>query len=276
MSTEFAVVIPAYNAQDTLAETLDSVFSQTLAPCEVIVADDGSTDGTADVIKRYQQTHDTLCVVTQENAGTAAAYNAAVAASSAPWVVMVSADDILLEQHLENIDATLNTHPNAELITTNGYYLDKGAKTLVYERAPCIDDSCSLTQLIDQCFFAVGAAFTREVFDVVKGFRENMFAEDYYFFLSALAWRFEHAYAPLPTAVHRRSVEQKSNKALVMRTEELQNFEQLLQEFELRESEQQAIARKIAHLKKNIALRKALYRVLSEERAERLIRKLGR
>ena len=276
MSAEFTVVIPAYNAQDTLADTLDSVFAQTLAPVEVIVTDDGSTDETPAVLQRYQQMHSSLRVVSQKNAGTAAAYNAAIAASHTPWIVMVSADDLLLEHHLENIANTLHAHPNAELITTNGFYLEDGIKTLVYEQTPCLDDSCTLTQLIDQCFFAVGAAFTREVFDVVKGFREDMFAEDYYFFLSTLAGRFEHAYAPLPTAVHRRSAKQKSNKALMMRTEELRNFELLQQEFELREHEQEAIAQKIAHLKKNIALRKVLYRVFSEECAERFIRKMGR
>lgn len=276
MSAEFSVVIPAYNAQETLGETLDSVFAQTLAPVEVIVTDDGSTDGTTALLEQYQHAHSTLRVIHQENAGTAAAYNAAIKASHTPWIVMVSADDLLLQNHLENIARVMTMHPNAELITSNGYYLEDEVRKLVYEGEPFADGECTLAQLIDHCFFAVGAAFTREVFDEVKGFREHMFAEDYYFFLSALALGFEHAYASAPTAVHRRSTLQKSSKALVMREEELRNFELLSKEFTLRELDQAAIKNKMAHLEKNIALRKVLYALLSEKRAECLIRKFSR
>lgn len=276
MSAEFSVVIPAYNAQETLGETLDSVFAQTLAPVEVIVTDDGSTDGTTALLEQYQHAHSTLRVIHQENAGTAAAYNAAIKASRTPWIVMVSADDFILPDHLFALEQTIAAKPHAHIISPNGYYLEKGKRTLAnpIDAHPYAGDSCTLEDLIEGCFFAVGTAFTKEAFDAVGGFVLGFYAEDYLLFLEILASGYEHAYTGQATAVHRRTKQQKSNRALQMREEEIVDFRIIEEKYDLDEATRALIAAKIKGLERNIAIRKKLYKFLSPERAEALIRKV--
>ena len=95
MGVPVAVVVPAYNAEATLAETLASVASQTCAPREVIVVDDGSTDGTAALARRHGAR-----VISIPNGGVACARNVAIRASTSPWIAFLDADDVWLPTRL--------------------------------------------------------------------------------------------------------------------------------------------------------------------------------
>ncbi|MCH7808471.1 MAG: glycosyltransferase family 2 protein, partial [Planctomycetes bacterium] len=93
-----SVVIPAYQAASLLRRTVGDVLNQTLAPSEIIVVDDGSTDATAEVARSFgERVH----YVYQENAGVAAARNRGIAAASAEWIAFLDADDGWSPDHLE-------------------------------------------------------------------------------------------------------------------------------------------------------------------------------
>ena len=85
---QVAVVIPCHNAAEWLAETLDSVAQQTLAPAEVVVVDDGSTDASAEVARQRG-----VRCVQQDCGGPAAARNRGIRETSAPWLAFLDADD---------------------------------------------------------------------------------------------------------------------------------------------------------------------------------------
>mgnify|MGYP006170585651 CR=1 FL=1 len=74
-----SIIVPAFNAQEYLAETIDSVIAQTYRPLEIIVVDDGSTDATAEVVRRFSG----VVLIQQTNAGPAAARNAAIGVNRA-------------------------------------------------------------------------------------------------------------------------------------------------------------------------------------------------
>lgn len=92
-----AVVIPAYNSARYIGEALESVAWQTLQPAEVVVVDDGSTDCTGQVSESFPGVR----VVRQENGGPSAARNSGVAATMAPIIAFLDADDIWLPDKLE-------------------------------------------------------------------------------------------------------------------------------------------------------------------------------
>lgn len=89
----YSVIIPAYNAQETLADAIASVLDQTCAPAEVIVVDDGSTDRTADIVATFGTR---VRGVTQANQGPGAAVNHGVALARYDLLAFVDADDIWL------------------------------------------------------------------------------------------------------------------------------------------------------------------------------------
>jgi glycosyltransferase involved in cell wall biosynthesis len=103
-----SVIIPAYNAERFLAKAIDSVLTQGHDALEVIVVDDGSTDGTANVARRYDPE---VRLLQQLNGGTGAARNAGVQAASGELLAFLDADDIWTEGALEARLALLDTEP---------------------------------------------------------------------------------------------------------------------------------------------------------------------
>jgi glycosyltransferase involved in cell wall biosynthesis len=98
-ATSVAVLIPAYRAEATLAETLDTVLAQTWPIVEIIVVDDGSPDGTLGVARSYEARG--VRVYTQANFGAASARNRAFAASTGEFVQFLDADDLLAPDKIE-------------------------------------------------------------------------------------------------------------------------------------------------------------------------------
>lgn len=113
-SANISVIIPAYNAEAYLAETLTSVFSQSLPPLEVIVINDGSKDKTSEIAKQFP-----VVLIDQVNQGPAKARNTGVYASKAPWVAFLDADDTWDLKKLEAADAEIAKHSDADMIATN-------------------------------------------------------------------------------------------------------------------------------------------------------------
>ena len=88
-----SVLIPCYNSEATIGETLESVFNQTWPEIEVIVVDDGSVDGSAAVTQQFARQN--LRLIRQKNAGAAAARNRAFKACRGAYVQFLDADDLL-------------------------------------------------------------------------------------------------------------------------------------------------------------------------------------
>ena len=102
-----SVVMPVYNAERFLREALDSVLAQDYEPFEVIVVDDGSTDGSAAILESYPG----LRVIRQENRGPSAARNAGIAEARGEIVAVADADDVLLPHRLSLQVGHLVEHP---------------------------------------------------------------------------------------------------------------------------------------------------------------------
>ena len=108
-----SAIIPAYNREKTIARALDSALAQEYAAAEVIVIDDGSRDGTRNVVERYGSD---VRYVYQENAGVAAARNKGVSLARYPWIAFLDSDDYWLPDHLKRMaDAISATEERAAL-----------------------------------------------------------------------------------------------------------------------------------------------------------------
>jgi len=103
---QISAVIPTYNRRAEVAKAIDSVLSQTMQVYEVLVIDDGSTDGTAEFITGLYG--DQVRVITQENAGVAAARNRGIREASGGWIAFLDSDDIWLPIKIERQVSALN------------------------------------------------------------------------------------------------------------------------------------------------------------------------
>lgn len=118
-----SVIIPAYNAEPFIRETVESVLAQTVPPVEIIVVNDGSTDGTAAVLRDFGTR---IQVLTQPNRGPTAARNAGAAAARGHWLAFLDADDLWLPAKLERQLARAEAS-GAALVYTDRFNLgDRG------------------------------------------------------------------------------------------------------------------------------------------------------
>ncbi|MBI5231733.1 MAG: glycosyltransferase [Coriobacteriales bacterium] len=272
----FSVTVPAYNAESTLEETIESVLAQAFDDWELVIVDDGSTDETRQIAERFAAADRRIRVISQENRGSGGAYNTAVRNARADLIVMLSADDLLLPDHLGSFDAFIAENPEASVFSSDGYYeYPDGSQERadVHPTRPG-SESCTIEELLDACFFGVGAVYRREVFDAVGGFREDLYAEDYLFWLMALAQGFRHRYLDQPLAVHRRGDVQKSADAIRMRETDAIVVREVIASGLLTPAQLEAAKRAEARLQRNIRIRKAMTAVLGPKLTTRLVERL--
>lgn len=113
-----SILVPAYNAQLWIAETLQSALGQTHRNIEVIVVDDGSSDGTVDVIRSFAD--DRLRLIQQENKGACAARNRALAEARGDFIQYLDADDLLAPEKIE-LQLERLTHEPRGTVATCGW-----------------------------------------------------------------------------------------------------------------------------------------------------------
>lgn len=157
-----SVVIPAYNAAAFLAPTLASVFAQDHRPIEVILVDDGSTDDTLAIAKRWSPA---LRVCHQDNAGPSAARNRGIAMAQGDYLAFIDADDTWLPGRLQRHLAILTARPDLDMVLGLVQLdYDAGADRVLFRSdKPAI------------AFFSFGAGlFRRELFQRVGPLSEDL------------------------------------------------------------------------------------------------------
>jgi glycosyltransferase involved in cell wall biosynthesis len=163
---KISVIIPAYNAERYIATAIKSCLSQTYAPHEIIVVDDGSTDGTAEVAESFPSP--VRVIRLSENMGASVARNRGVQASTGDWLAFLDADDWFLPEKLElqrrcaleNEQAVL-VYTGFRVLNLNGSEYD-GKLPQPRELFP---------RLRYRCVMHLGTvALRREAFDAVGGF----------------------------------------------------------------------------------------------------------
>jgi len=111
-----SVVIPAYNAEGFIAETLDSVLAQTFQDYEVVVVDDGSVDDTRGVVESYDEPR--FRYIRQENGGASRARNRGIASSSGEFIAFLDSDDLWVPEKLERQVEVFRRNPSLGLVST--------------------------------------------------------------------------------------------------------------------------------------------------------------
>lgn len=117
-----SVLMPAYNQAAYVAQAIESVFAQTYEDWELIIVDDGSTDNTADVVRRFASS---LTYIYQSNRGCPAALNRAFKMSKGQYISILGSDDLLLPRALEILSHFLDANPSIDIVYSDGYVCDE-------------------------------------------------------------------------------------------------------------------------------------------------------
>jgi glycosyltransferase involved in cell wall biosynthesis len=115
--TFFSVIIPLYNKENYIEETIKSVLNQSFNDFEVIIVDDGSTDDSLKLASQLQNSK--ITIITQKNQGASVARNRAINAAKGKYIAPLDADDIWHKNHLSELKSLIHSFPNAGLFCNN-------------------------------------------------------------------------------------------------------------------------------------------------------------
>lgn len=271
----FSIVIPAYNAGDTLASAIDSVLGQTgNASRELVIVDDGSEDATRSIAERYAERDSRIRVLSQANAGTGAALSAGIATAVGEFVVQLGADDELLPEYCSTIAAFIEAEPGYDIYASNAYRMLPDGRRELYHREPRFRRPMSLTveDLLEAPLIYGTAAFRREWFGRLGGFRAEFYNEDYDFWLRALMSGARHIYTPRPLALYRVRPGQKSGDERRARGDDIRILRDAIESGLLTVPQRTRAERTISLLERNVAFRARLERLLGPRLAQPFFR----
>lgn len=189
MSIDVSVIIPTYNRANLVEQTLNSIINQTLLPKEIIVVDDGSTDNTEEVVRRFGRHVRYLRI---DNSGQCRARNVGVSESTSTWLAFCDSDDLWLPDKLEVQAQLVDQAPDVEYMFTNfkiianDIWTDKtkfdtlpqsffsGNKRIINNDFCVIEEPLFRNILSNQPIFPSTVLMKRSLFDKIGGFVDSL------------------------------------------------------------------------------------------------------
>ena len=183
-----SIIIPVYNAEKYLAETLESVLAQTFQDFEIILVDDGSTDGTSEIIDKFS---DRAICLKNDHRGPASSRNLGLEAARGSLVAFLDADDLWLPTKLEKQVAVMRAQPQYGLITCDAsMFCESGVIATSSKAQQPIATGYVLRQLLLSNWVGTSCAMVRrECFEKVGRFDHETFVwgEDWMMWLKIAA-----------------------------------------------------------------------------------------
>lgn len=166
-----SVIIPTFNRRNLVLRAIESALAQSYRPFEVLVQDDGSTDGTGEAIAALTAPVD---YVWQANRGLAAARNAAIRRSRGELIALLDSDDAWTADKLERCVRYLQQHPDVDVVYTPMATVDAAGRVMTGHDKPC-KAGWLLDDLFENiCIHDPAAVFHRRVWERVGGFDESL------------------------------------------------------------------------------------------------------
>lgn len=182
-TTPVSVIIPTHNRAGFLARAIDSVLAQTYADFELIVVDDGSTDGTPELLASYGKK---LTVLRQDNHGPAAARNAGIKIARHPLLAFLDSDDLITKNKLALQVAAMEARPDVLISHTQEIWFRNG-KHLNQKKQHRKEGGDLFARSLALCVVGMSTVMVRrELFALIGLFDESFpCCEDYEFWLRA-------------------------------------------------------------------------------------------
>jgi len=219
-----SVVVPVFNGEKTIKETIESVLKQTFTDFELIVINDGSQDLTVEVVEKIQDSR--IQVYSYPNAGLAASRNRGIERSTGEYIAFIDADDLWTPDKLEAQFNALKSHPEAavayswtDYIDEYSQFLGKGGHTTVNGN---IYPHLLLTDLLEN---GSNPLIRKQAFIEVGNFDESLSAAEDWDMLLRLAIRYHFIAVSSPQVLYRISSNSMSFNVLQQERESLKVIE---------------------------------------------------
>ena len=214
--SKISIIIPTYNSEKTIKETIASVQKQSFTDWELIIIDDGSEDNTVNVVREIDESR--LRLFVYENGGVSVARNRGIAQSGGDYIAFLDADDLWDVDKLSSQIKALQLNPKAQVAYSWTNYIDESGK-LLFSGPRFSYQGNVLKQLLQRNFLlnASNILLRRDALKLVPGFDpEFTYAADWDFYLR-LAKNFNFVLVPQYQIYYRQSANSMSTKIEEMR-----------------------------------------------------------
>jgi glycosyltransferase involved in cell wall biosynthesis len=183
---QITVLMPAYNAENYIAEAISSVLKQSFADFELLIVNDGSSDKTVKIIQSFKDSR--IVLIQQENKGISAALNSGLKHSRAQYIARFDADDICYPERLKVQYDFITAHPEYNIIGSAADYIDAEGN-YIFTQHPVAHLNEELQDLkYTICPFIHSSVFYRkEVITANGGYNEHAYTyEDHFLWVNIL------------------------------------------------------------------------------------------
>ena len=130
MTPKISFIIPVYNVEEYLGQCLDSVLAQSYEDFEAICIDDGSTDSSLNILKKYEKKDKRIKIISQKNQGVSVARNAGLDAARGEYISFVDSDDAIDAEFIKTMLTALEENPQADFAWVD---VQKGSELKKYD-----------------------------------------------------------------------------------------------------------------------------------------------
>lgn len=172
-----SVVLPAYNDERWLREAVDSVLAQTHRDFELLLIDDGSTDGTLAIMQAYAAQDERVRVFTHENWGVARTRNDATSHTRGDWIAVMDADDVMRSTRFERQLAFIQAHPEVAVASCLAYLINEGGEVIGQTTTDLLTAADCARYVSEKIWFGVthsGVMMRKDVLLAAGGYREKL------------------------------------------------------------------------------------------------------
>lgn len=178
-----SILMPTYNVEKYIREAVSSILNQTYAHFELIIVDDGSTDGTYEILKEMAQTDKRIKLFRNEiNLKICKTLNRAFSMSKGEYILRMDGDDISLPQRIECLKEYMDEHPEIMIAGSQVISIDENGSEISHKKYPTSPEAIKKSNRFMSSVLHIWIA-RREVYQVLGGYREIPYAEDYDFLL---------------------------------------------------------------------------------------------
>lgn len=179
MTPKISIVIPLYNKALSIEKTIDCTLKQNFTDFEIIIVNDGSTDGSLGIVESIEDSR--IKIYSIKNRGVSAARNYGIAKAQGEYIAFLDADDIWLSNHLENLNTLLEKFPNCGLYCTAYAKQYKSIKTpAVFKNIPIknnwmgIVDNYFESSLKNSLAWTSATLVPKSILEALNGFDESI------------------------------------------------------------------------------------------------------
>lgn len=169
----FSVVIPLYNKEFSIINTIQSVLNQTNPNFEIIVVDDGSTDNSVQLLEQLNDNR--IRLIQQKNKGVSAARNRGINEAKYEWVAFLDADDLWKPIHLEEVLYMMSKYPNEMVYVTSFEYSDNRSTFKYPQKSDVFEINNYFKEVIkERLLWTSSVTVNKACFKKIGGFNINI------------------------------------------------------------------------------------------------------